>query len=267
MTDKSNCTIAVFGATGGCANATLVHSLLAGYDVSALARTPSKLTAQLLEQGLAQETLDRHLTIVQGDATNVDDVKRALVKDGKLVSFIVSGLGGKPILQKSLRTPVTLDNPGICATSTETLLNALRAIYTENPSGAAIKPLLAYVSTTGISNGPEDVPFWFRFLYHVLLAVPHVDKRKMESTLKWHMAQSETSERFLRAVVGVRASLLTGGIDYRSGHGWRTLRVGTEEKPVVGYTISRADVGEWIFEEIVKKHGGEWVGQRVTLTS
>ncbi|KAK9318922.1 hypothetical protein V1517DRAFT_334223 [Lipomyces orientalis] len=49
--------------------------------------------------------------------------------------------------------------------------------------------------------------------------------------------------------------------------GWKTLRVGVEEKPAVGYTIARADVGEWIFEELIKKDGGEWVGKSVTLTS
>ncbi|KAK9374320.1 uncharacterized protein V1513DRAFT_84620 [Lipomyces chichibuensis] len=259
-------TIAILGATGGCANASLVHSLLAGYDVRALARTPSKLTSQLLAQGLTQQILDQHLTIIHGDATNVDDVKRTLVSSGKLVSLIITGLGGKPVLQKSLRRPVTLDNPGICSSSIEALLSALRAAYDENPSTPAHKPLLAYVSTTGITNGPEDVPFGFRFLYHVLLAVPHEDKRKMEYTLKSHMAQPE-NERLLRGVVGVRASLLTGGIDYKAGKGWKTLRVGTEESPAVGYTIPRPDVGEWIFEELIKRDGGEWVGKIVTLTS
>ncbi|KAK9357536.1 hypothetical protein V1504DRAFT_471983 [Lipomyces starkeyi] len=174
MNAKSNPAIAIFGATRGCANASLVHSLLAGYDVRTLARTPSKLTSQA-HTGLKWETC-----------------------------LIISGLGGKPVLQKSLRRPVTLDNPGICSSSTEALLNALRAAYAENPSTAAIKPLLAYVSTTGITNGPEDVPFGFQFLYHVLLAVPHEDKRKMERTLKSHMAQPEESERLLRGIVGVR---------------------------------------------------------------
>ncbi|KAK9312234.1 hypothetical protein V1522DRAFT_357268 [Lipomyces starkeyi] len=267
MSAKSNPTIAFFGSTGGCANACLVHCLLAGYDVSALVRTASKLTSQLLAQGLTQETLDQHLTIIQGDATNVEDVKRTVVSDGSLVSFIISGLGGKAVLQKSLRRPVTLDNPDICASSTATLLNALREVFAENPLTAAIKPLLAYVSTTGISNGPQDVPFWFRFLYRVLVAVPAVDKRKMERALKLHMAQPDASQHFFRGIVGVRASMLTGGIDYKKGKGWRTLRVGMEEKPAIGYTIPRSDVGQWIFEEVVKKNGGEWVGKIATLTS
>ncbi|KAK9371944.1 uncharacterized protein V1513DRAFT_385830 [Lipomyces chichibuensis] len=267
MSAKSNPTIAFFGATGGCANTCLVHCLLAGYDVSALARTASKLTSQLLAQGLTQETLDQHLTIIQGDATNVEDVKRTVVSDGTLVSFIISGVGGKGVLQKSLRRPFTLDNPDICASSIATLLNALKEVYAEIPSTATIKPLLVYVSSTGISNGPQDVPFWLRFLYRVLIAVPHADKRKMERTLKLHMDQPEASQHLFRGVVGVRASLLKGGIDYKAGKGWRNLRVGTEEKPAIGYTISRSDVGQWIFEEVVKKNGGEWVGKIATLTS
>jgi hypothetical protein len=52
-------TIAFFGATGGCANACLVHTLNAGYSVAALARTPTKLKTQLLAQGLSEETLSR----------------------------------------------------------------------------------------------------------------------------------------------------------------------------------------------------------------
>ncbi|KAK9365037.1 hypothetical protein V1509DRAFT_634388 [Lipomyces kononenkoae] len=268
MSTKSNpTTIAFFGATGGCANATLVHSLLAGYKVSALARTPSKLTSQLLEQGLSQETLDRQLTVIQGDATNVEDVKRTLLSNGKLVSIIVTGLGGKPVLQYSFRQPVTLDNPEICASSTDSILKALKEVSAEYSATTAHKPLLVYVSTTGISNGPEDVPFGFRFLYHIILAVPHEDKRKMESMLRLHMENPNESERLLRGVIGVRASLLSGGVDYKSGKGWKTLKVGTEEKPAVGYTIARADVGQWIFEELVKKDPGEWAGKVATLTS
>jgi len=35
--------------------------------------------------------------------------------------------------------------------------------------------------------------------------------------------------------------------------------------PAVGYTISRDDVGKWIFESFVKE-GKAWVGQKVSLT-
>jgi hypothetical protein len=45
------------------------------------------------------------------------------------------------------------------------------------------------------------------------------------------------------------------------------VRVGTERDPAIGYTISRALVGEWIFEEIVKSGGGKWVGEKVTITT
>ncbi|KAG0356359.1 hypothetical protein BG005_004692, partial [Podila minutissima] len=59
--------IAFFGATGGCTNAALVHTLNAGIHVRALARTPSKLTEMLLAQGISQTILDTQLTIVKGD--------------------------------------------------------------------------------------------------------------------------------------------------------------------------------------------------------
>ncbi len=69
----------------------------------------------------------------------------------------------------------------------------------------------------------------------------------------------ELTDRF----VVVRPSLLTNG---KAGGG-RKVRVGTEERPVVGYMISREDVGVWIFENLVVGGGGEgFVGQKVNIT-
>lgn len=51
------------------------------------------------------------------------------------------------------------------------------------------------------------------------------------------------------------------------GAGLEKVRVGMEKAPAIGYTISRAQVGEWIFEEIVKGGGGKWVGEKVTITT
>ncbi len=69
----------------------------------------------------------------------------------------------------------------------------------------------------------------------------------------------ELTEKF----VVVRPSLLTNG---KAVGGWK-VRVGTEERPVVGYMISREDVGVWIFENLVVGGGGEgFVGQKVSIT-
>ena len=69
----------------------------------------------------------------------------------------------------------------------------------------------------------------------------------------------ERTERF----VIVRPSALTNG---KAAQGNEKVRVGTEEKPAVGYLISREEVGLWIFEELVKGDGGGYVGQKVTIT-
>lgn len=270
MSSPSTTKVAFFGATGGCANSCLTHTLKAGYNVTALARTPSKLTSQLISQGLSQETLDRHLTIVQGDVTDVSAVKETLFpkKDGALVPLIVFGIGSVPKFQKSLRTPVTIESPEICHTATVTIQSALREVYTENSEFKSTKPLLTFISTTGIPrNGKNDVPFGFGTFYHFALAVPHADKRKMEETIVSNMSQQEEGDRDFSGFIGVRPSLLTGDNSIKTGSGWKTLRVGTEEDPAVGYTIKRADVGEWIFEEVVKGGGDSWVGKMVTLTS
>ena len=78
----------------------------------------------------------------------------------------------------------------------------------------------------------------------------------------------ERTDRF----VIVRPSLLTNG----KARGRRKIRVGTEAEPAVGYTISREDVGLWMFEHLVKGIGngigddevvgGRYVGQKVTIT-
>ncbi|OAX81866.1 hypothetical protein ACJ72_03791 [Emergomyces africanus] len=263
--DNNSITIAFFGSTGGCTNACLALALKNGYKASALARTPSKLQAQLQSQGLDQTTIDNNLTIIQGDATDVEAVKRTITppkNNGKMVALIISGLGGTPKLKSSLQ-PVTLDNPNICEKATSTILSALEqsSTATENE-----KPLLAVVSTTGISNGPGDVPFFLHPVY-IFLSVPHADKKKMEQMLFGNPKTSTPSNQLVRGVIAVRPTLLTGDHSLASGKGWKTLKVGTEAKPALGYSIQRADVGEWMFEEIIRQGGEKWLNEKVTLTS
>jgi hypothetical protein len=263
-------TIAFFGATGATANACLVHTLQAGLSAAALARTPSKLKKQLLNQGLSEDTLSRQLTIIQGDALDVDATKRTLTVGGGLVTTIVSGLGGSPSLTFNFWRPFqifTLDNPTICATATQSLFNALQQVYGETPPLAANKPLVTFISTTGITAGPDDVPFWMRFFYHQIIAIPHADKRNMEALYRKNMAESDSSKRLFRNIIGIRPTLLTGGESVSDGIGLDKIRVGREQKPALGYTISKADVGHWIFENVIKNGAQGWEGEMVTLTS
>ncbi|GAD97284.1 conserved hypothetical protein [Paecilomyces variotii No. 5] len=267
-TTRNTKTIAFFGATGGCANACLTHVLQAGYHAVALARTPSKLTSQLLNQGLSQNTLDTQLRIIQGDATDPAAVRETiLLSPTQLVSQIVSGLGSFPVVSRGsfLLPHITLDNPTICESSTKALLSALRSIYSDYPSVESSKPLLTVISSTGLTTPPTptDLPFLALKMYHFLGSVPHADKTRMEALL----SEPQTGDLF-RGMIIVRPSLLKGSGKVESeGKGWRNIRVGREESPAVGYTVTRADVGEWIFEEVVKKDGDGWVGEKVSLTS
>lgn len=162
---------------------------------------------------------------------------------------------------------MTFENPEVCHSGTVTIQSALREIYTENSEFKTAKPLLTFISTTGIPKGKNDVPFGFGLFYQVALAVPHADKKKMENEITSNVDQPEEDGRDFRGYIGVRPSLLTGNNSIKTGKGWKTLRVGTEDEPAVGYTIQRADVGEWIFEEVIRRGGDIWVGKMVTLTS
>jgi hypothetical protein len=269
-TTSINPTVAFFGATGLCTNTCLVHTLQAGHSATALARTPSKLKTQLLNQGLSEDTLSRQLVIIQGDALDVAATKRTLTAGGGLVTKIVSGLGGVAKPTFSLWRPLqifTLDNPTICATATQTLFNALQEIYEEQPALTANKPLVTFISSTGVTTGPTDVPFWLRFLYHQVLTIPHRDKKNMEVLYRKNMSESDSSKRLFRNIIGIRPTLLTGGASVNDGIGLDKIRAGREQRPAVGYSIRKADVGHWIFENVIKNDGQGWEGEMVTLTS
>ncbi|KAJ5360597.1 hypothetical protein N7517_009788 [Penicillium concentricum] len=292
-------TIAFFGATGGCANVCLTHTLLNGYNARALARTPSKLTTLLLSQhGITEEILSRQLEIIEGDATDVESVTKTLITNSNstpngactLVTSIISGIGGTPTISftketkcanTQMRMPalphIELSNPHITEETTRALLAALTQIASERFASLeayrAVAPRVTVISTTGHLPGNKDVPFWFRPMYSVLLPIPHADKLQMEKLLDKDVELGHAGV-LAAGVVVVRPSFLTGdhlvpvrdGEEGGKGAGLEKVRAGTESDPAIGYTISRALVGEWIFEEIVKG-GGKWVGEKVTITT
>ncbi|OQE22895.1 hypothetical protein PENFLA_c012G10529 [Penicillium flavigenum] len=295
-------TIAFFGATGGCANACLTYTLLNGYNARALARTPSKLTMLLLSQpGITQEILSRQLEIIEGDATDVESITKTLITNSDpnstpngactLVTSIVSGIGGAPTISYTkeskcatiqMRMPalphIELSNPHITEQTTRALLAALAKIASERFASFEayrdVAPRVTVISTTGNLPGNKDVPILFRPMYSILLPIPHADKLQMEKLLDKEVGLGHAGV-LAAGVVVVRPSLLTGdhrvpvceGDEGGQEVGLGKVRVGTERDPAIGYTISRALVGEWIFKEIVKSGGEKWVGEKVTITT
>ena len=255
---SSSSKLAFFGATGGCAGYCLANSLKAGYDCTALARTPAKLTQAMKDKGVSSEALDQHLTIIQGNVKDVESVKQAVQLNGQVVDTIVSGIGGTPKLQWSFWQPVTLTDPTICQDAGRTILQALTQLK------PAKKPLLINVSTTGIApqGMPRDIPLVYIPLYKWFLHVPHEDKRILEQALKEHMQLAE-GERGLRAYVNVKPSLLFDG----DGKGLEAIRQGIDEDPAIGYSIQRGDVGLFMFERLIKSGvKEEWLNKSLPLT-
>lgn len=147
----------------------------------------------------------------------------------------------------------------ICAEAVDSILSALAELKPVQ------KPLIAVISSTGISAGPRDVPISLVPLYKILLHNAHKDKHNMEQLLADSFAEAASGrkEAWIRGFVFVRPSLLTNG----PAAGQPKLRVGTVPKPAVGYTVSREDVGKWIFNQLLANEGrDQWAGEKVSLT-
>ena len=136
--------------------------------------------------------------------------------------------------------------------TTKNILQAMRDLHLENNSH------LVVMATTGISDGPQDVPLLMRPMYHYMLALPHADKKAVEQLV---VKAAEEGKTFSGYTV-VRPSFLTDG----KSKGMSKIRVGNEEHPAIGYTISRDDVGLWMYEELLKVDATKWNGEKASIT-
>lgn len=250
-------TILFLGATGGCGFSTLRRSLAAGHTCVALCRTPSKLTDKL------PEPERRNLRVEQGNAVDPATLLRHLAKPSDptaLVDAVVFTVGGAFQFSK-----MNNDDPTVCERAMDALLGALRTARAER--GLAGAPRIVAVSTTGLSEHGRDYPLALFPLYHYMLAEPHKDKKKMEAAL---LASGE-------AWTVVRPSLLTDAAEEEEGKEQRTkakpVREGMEdpsahalESKAVGYTITREDVGRWMFENVVDEQSDKWVRKIASIT-
>jgi hypothetical protein len=213
---------------------------------------------------IPQNVLDSQLAIVQGNIDNVTSIKSVFAHSP---SVIVSGVGGAPKLQASLLRPVTLDQPTICADATANIVKALKELEAANK--LAVKPFVIVIGTTGMSH-TRDVPVAFLPFYHVVLAMPHKDKGNMEKIV---IGAAKETPSVLSGYSIVRPSLLMDGPSQGVGKirmGWERHMLDSQgEKgpgPAVGYTIRRADIGLWIYENLIKGDSKDWSGRCVSLT-
>lgn len=158
-----------------------------------------------------------------------------------------------------------MQDPTLIGDSASLVLRALHELKDEGALSRA--PLFVPISSTGISV-QRDLPLIMRPLYDWLLPEAIADTKDMETVVSKDVLGGKSA---LGGYVFVRAPLLTGN----PGKGLEKVRVGwvrhdsdgQGEKgpgPAVGYTISRADLAEWIFEEVIQARR-EWTGKCVTL--
>ncbi len=215
-------------------------------DAFPVARTPSKLTTMLLQKGVPESAIETHLTISQGDVLNPESCADPLTLKGRPADIIISGIG--IVNLSEIFSPIRL-----CGDAVSNILSALHSLKLPK------KPLFVALATTGISKGPRDVPLLFVPLYHLMLANPHKDKKRMEDVV---VERAEREDSAIGGYVLLRPSLLTNG----KARGGKYVRAGNEQKPAVGYTISRDDVGLWIFENLVQGDGQRFAGQKPSIT-
>ena len=256
MPSSAKPTIAIFGATGGTGLEVLENCLAAGHSVNALARTPSKLSS-------LSSQYPNLLRVVEGDIHNTASIKQTLLLNDRVANIVISSIG-MTLQIKGIK--ITCPDPTICEVGTRNIIDMLSELESDIKQRPADvpssyhQPKLICLSTTGISE-KRDVPLAIVPLYHYGLAIPHTDKKRMEDLV--------ASSRW--PWVLVRPSFLMNG----PAKGLSAVRTGTEtpaEKdkaaPAVGYTIRRADVGLWIFEECVSSsiNWDKWSGKCVSLT-
>lgn len=144
--------------------------------------------------------------------------------------------GGVPKPQLSLIRPLTMIDPTICGDATDSILTAM------SQTNMPCQPLLVVISANGVRDDiPRDYPLILTPLYRWLLTGIYDDKRRMEASLE----NAKTAGGF----VVVRPSALING----ESRGLKAIRQGTTKKPVLGYSISRDDVGLWVFENLVQR--------------
>ena len=234
-----------------------------------MVRNSNKLTTLLTtSHGITREQIASHLTIIIGDVRNPEKVKDVLFtstgnETAKAVDIIVSGIGSVPIFKGLNPIPSALD-PTLCEDGVRVILNVLR----EHSSAGETGPHLVTIGTTGISKLGRDYPLLLLPVYKWLLHAAHQDKGKMEDQVANALKSSGLndsgvgSEGVLGRYTIVHASLLTDG----KMLGMEKVRAKIEGKEwsgdAIGYTISRNDVGNWIFEDVVRGYGREGEGAR-----
>lgn len=191
--------IAVFGATGGTGQQVVQQGLAAGHSISALVRDPSRLAVQ-----------DERLTVVEGDVLDRPKVDETIAG----ADAVIVSLGN------------TSNNPDyIVSRGTEVIVDAMTAV------GRPMR--LIVVSSLGVGESRDQVPFAFKMLMNTVLKKAMEDKERQEALVK--------ASGFDWIIV--RPGGLTSGPETGS------YKSGVDVRLTAGQ-VSRADVAAFVLQQL-----------------
>ncbi len=137
--------IAIFGATGGTGRLVLERCLEQNYQVNALVRTPGQITID-----------DPNLTIIHGDVLNRHKVEETLIG----TEAVICSLGS------------TANNPEyVVSDGTSHIITGMQEL--------GIRRLIV-VTSLGVGNSKNQVPFFFKTLMKTVLRSAIEDKERQE---------------------------------------------------------------------------------------
>jgi putative NADH-flavin reductase len=201
--------IALFGATGGTGRQIVQQALATGHHITALVRDPAKLAPT-----------PAGLSLIQGDVQESARVEQTL----QGADVVVITLGN------------TANNPDkIVSLGTRHILDAMQ---THGPQR------LLVITSLGVGDSKDQVPFVFRMLMRTLLAKAMADKEEQEqlvraSSLDWTIIRPG----------GLTDGPATG--DYRVG------------PKLTAAQVSRADVAAFVLTQLTDR---QYLHQAIAIT-
>ena len=201
--------IALFGATGGTGQQLLAQAIKSGHQVTALVRDPAKLDRK-----------NSALTVIAGNVLQPADVDK--VVSG--ADAVICSLGN------------TSNNPDMMVTQgTRNIIDAMQRLNVRR---------LIVVSSLGVGDSKDQVPFFFKVL--------------MKTALRKTMEDKEAQEAAVRASRLDWTIVRPGGLTNDPPTG--TYRVGAD---LTAGRITRADVADFILKELTRN---EYIQQTPGIT-
>lgn len=192
--------IALFGATGGTGQQIVQQALADGHTVVALARDPSRLAVQ-----------NDQLTVVQGDVLDPVKVRETIAG----TDAVIVSLGN------------TSGNPDyIVSRGTQVIVDAMVEAGTPRR--------LIVITSLGVGDSRDQVPFAFRMLMSTVLRKPMEDKERQEA-----LVRSSSLDWIIVRPGGLTDGPATGS--YASGL----------NPAISAGQVSRADVAAFVLQQLI----------------